>query len=195
MVKHTATIQGDPSGTYRILTDFARYMEWYPECEKLEVASTNGSQTDVNLTLGGMKIARMVLRYECRPELITYNMVSSQDLKGFTGSYKIIDGGNGTHTVMMEVDLSASVPKFVTDRMMKSSLEKQAKQLQERNARFSGAAEATTGAAVGAASSGAPTVELVESARPRRSRCVLRVRKSGDGVNIWYAGSEYSKGR
>ena len=35
---------------------------------------------------GGMKGARMVLRYDFQPNMVTYNMVSSSDLKGFTRS-------------------------------------------------------------------------------------------------------------
>src|SRR5260370_30022761 len=116
MVKAVAQIKGDRSATYAILTDFAKYIEWYPECEKCEVISTSGTKVDVNMQLGGMKVARMALRYDCQPESgVTYEMVSSSDLKGFTGSYKIVDGEGGGHVVMMEVDLTASVPKFVTD--------------------------------------------------------------------------------
>jgi len=193
MVKHVATIKGDRSATYRILTDFAKYIEWYPECEKCEVISTSGTQTDVDMILGGMKVARMVLRYDCQPDSITYKMVSSQDLKGFTGSYRIVDGDGGAHVVMMEVDLTASAPKFVTDRMMKSSLEKQGKQLQQRNARFA-VADGSAAAASGAKAAVTPAGAAASAAEPvKRTRCLLRVRKSGDGVSIWYAGSEYHK--
>ena len=185
MVKSCVTIKGDPAITYQILTDFPRYMEWYPECEKIEVISTTGSNTDVNLQLGGMKVARMLLRYDCRPNTsVTYSIVSSSDLKGFTGSYRIAEAEGGTHVVNMEVDLIAGVPKFVTDRMMKSSLEKQGKQLQERNARFS-VAGATNPATP------APGPALT-SAHTQRPRCLLRVRKTSDGVKIWYAGTEFS---
>ncbi len=180
MVKYVATIKGDRSATYRILTDFARYIEWYPECEKCDVVATSGTKTDVDLTLGGMKVARMVLRFDCQPDTISYSIVNSQDLKGFTGSYKIVDGGGDTHTVMMEVDLIASVPKFVTDRMMKGSLEKQAKQLQDRNARYAAPAGTTASSPDAPASTTAPRSAAAPS---KRSRCLLRVRKSGEGVS------------
>ena len=147
--------------------------------------STSGTTVDVNLTLGGMKVAKMVLRYDCQPDSITYDMVSSNDLKGFKGSYRIVDGGAGSHTLNMEVDLSASVPKFITDRMMKTSLETQGKQVQARNTRFSAATSAPTSAPV--ATGGA--------ARASRPRCLLRVRKSGADVHIWYAGAEFLKAK
>jgi hypothetical protein len=191
MVKYVATIKGDRAATHRILTDFAKYIEWYPECEKCDVIATSGTKTDVDLTLGGMKVARMVLRFDCQPDSISYSIVNSQDLKGFTGSYKIVDGGGDTHTVMMEVDLTASVPKFVTDRMMKSSLEKQAKQLQERNARYAAPSGATAAASLDAPS--ATTAPRPAAGPAKRPRCLLRVRKNGEGVSIWYAGSEYHK--
>lgn len=194
MVKNTVTIKGDRAATYQILTDFSKYLEWYPECEKCAVISVNGTATDVDMVLGGMKVARMVLRYDCQPDAVTYNMVSSPDLKGFTGSYRITDNPDGTHTVAMEVELTASAPKFVTDRMMKGSLEKQAKQLQERNARFAGAG----GAKPAAAAAPAPGIAAApggtaNAARAKRPRCLLRVKKSGDGVSIWYAGAEFRK--
>src|ERR1700710_866528 len=116
MVKSVAQVKGDKSVTYGILTDFSKYLEWYPECEKCEVVSTDGTKTDVALQLGGMKVARMLLRYDCQPDSsVTYEMVSSPDLKGFSGSYRIVDGEGGAHTVMMEVEPTASAPKFVTD--------------------------------------------------------------------------------
>jgi hypothetical protein len=83
--------------------------------------------------------------------------------------------------------------------MMKSSLEKQGKQLQERNKRFSAAGG---GAAVAAPVGGVELSAAVEVAtvasRPaaekaKRPRCLLRVRKSGDGVTIWYAGAEFQQ--
>ena len=190
MVKSTAQITGDKAITYAILTDFNKYIEWYPECLFCEIISTSGTTVDVNLTLGGMKVAKMVLRYDCQPDSITYDMVSSNDLKGFKGSYKIIDGGAGTHTLNMEVDLSASVPKFITDRMMKNSLETQGKQVQQRNTRFAAAGPAASAAVTGSPSTPAATAP---AARARRPRCLLRVRKSGADVNIWYAGSEFHK--
>ena len=195
MVKSTAQITGDKAITYAILTDFNKYIEWYPECLLCEVISTSGSTVDVNLTLGGMKVAKMVLRYDCQPDSITYDMVSSNDLKGFKGSYRIVDGGGGSHTLNMEVDLSASVPKFITDRMMKTSLETQGKQVQARNTRF---AAATSAQPAGAAAVSAPTsapVATVGAARASRPRCLLRVRKSGADVHIWYAGAEFLKAK
>jgi len=199
MVKNTVIVKGDRAATYQILTDFSKYLEWYPECEKCAVISVNGTATDVDMVLGGMKVARMVLRYDCQPDAVTYNMVSSPDLKGFTGSYRISDNPDGTHTVAMEVELTASAPKFVTDRMMKSSLEKQAKQLQDRNARFAGAGGARPAAAAGAASSAAAPAAAATTGgtqpavRAKRPRCLLRVRKTGEGVSIWYAGADYRK--
>ena len=195
MVKSTAQITGDKAITYAILTDFNKYIEWYPECLFCEIISTSGAMVDVNLTLGGMKVAKMVLRYDCQPDSITYDMVSSNDLKGFRGSYKIIDGGAGTHTLNMEVDLSASVPKFITDRMMKNSLETQGKQVQQRNTRFAAAGPAASGAALDATGSKSASVATAPAARARRPRCLLRVHKGDAGVNIWYAGSEFHKAK
>ena len=196
MVKSVAQVRGDKAATYAILTDFAKYIEWYPECEKCAVISTSGTKVDVDMQLGGMKVARMVLRFDCQPNSITYHIVSSQDLKGFTGSYRIVDGERDAHTVMMEVDLTASVPKFVTDRMMKSSLEKQGIQLQKRNSMYAGGglpaavpAAGTPDAAVPGGSAGPRS----GTARVKRPRCLLRVRKDGTGVNIWYAGAEFQK--
>lgn len=185
MVKAEVKIKGAPAFTYGILADFSRYLEWYPECEECTPLSTDGTKTDIQMQLGGMKVARMVLRYDFQPNHVTYEMVSSTDLKGFTGGYRIIDGGDGTHTVQMEVDLTASVPKFVTDRMMKGSLEKQGKQFQERNARSAAPAAPASGMAAVAA---APNV-----VRSKRPRCLLRVRKTGEGVKIWYAGAEFEQ--
>jgi ribosome-associated toxin RatA of RatAB toxin-antitoxin module len=192
MVKHSTVVKGDPAATYQILTDFPRYLEWYPECEKCDVITTSGSTTDVDMILGGMKVARMNLRYDCQPNLINYDMVSSNDLKGFKGSYRISDNGDGTHTVAMEVDLTASVPKFVTDRMMKSSLEKQGKQFQERNARVAGGGAKASAATVSAAASSPTTQPAVRAKRPR---CLLRVKNTGQGTSIWYAGAEFHKSR
>ena len=196
MVKYVATITGDRSNTFAILTDFAKYTEWYPECELCEVISTTGTKTDINMTLGGMKVARMVLRYDCQPDSsVTFEMVSSQDIRGFTGSYKLVEGEAGAHVVMMEFDLTAGVPKFVTDRMMKGSMEKQGAQFQKRKA-LSAAAAAPAGAAPGGATAssasggGSPRPAVTRAKRPR---CLLRVRKDGAGVNIWYAGAEFQQ--
>lgn len=192
MVKAEVKVIGDPACTHAILSDFSKYLEWYPECEECTHLSTTGTNTDIQMQLGGMKVARMVLRYDFQPNFISYDMVSSSDLKGFKGSYRIIDGGDGTHTVQMEVDLTAGVPKFVTDRMMKGSLAKQGKQFQERNAR---SAAAPAGAPSALAGSPAAAVGAPAAARTRRPRCLLRVKNTGDGVSIWYGGAEFRKTR
>jgi len=80
---------------------------------------------------------------------------------------------------------------------MKGSLEKQGIQLQNRNAMYAGGGAAAAGAssagAAPAAASAAAVTPRSGTARPKRPRCLLRVRTGSNGVNIWYAGSEFHK--
>ncbi len=132
MVKSSVQIKGDRAVTYSILTDFSKYTEWYPDCEKCEVVARAGTTVDVEIFLMRVKLTRMILRYDCQPNCVTVSMVSSPDLEDFNGGYRIIEGDDGEHTVMMEMDLITSAPRFVTDLLVKSSLERQAAQLQQR---------------------------------------------------------------
>ena len=52
MVKAEVKVKGDPAVTYGILSDFAKYRVWCPECDECTPLSTNGTKTDIQMQLG-----------------------------------------------------------------------------------------------------------------------------------------------
>lgn len=180
MVKVAVQINFPRSFVYSILTDFARYPEWVPGCERCSVTSSSGQISNVEIVLNSMKKITLALRFDAEPDqLLKFELVSSKDVKAYSGSYKLMNATDGGSVLITELELDAGplAPKFVVDRMAKGSVE-------------------ATGAALGKHAKTLPPPVTAPAAakearsekKARRPKCLLRVIRTDAGDRIWYGG-------
>jgi ribosomal protein L12E/L44/L45/RPP1/RPP2 len=135
-----------------------------------------------------MKTMKLGLRFESDGgHGLSFRLISSSDLKGYTGSYRLMDAADGQGTVViteMDLDAGAMVPRFMVDRMAKKSIDDTGAALREYVKKLPPPGAAPAAAAAPAAKQAAP------AAKRRRARRILRVTKTGQGLRIWYMGRE-----
>ena len=126
----------------------------------------------------------MSLRFDAEPDqLLKFELVSSKDVKGYTGSYKLMNATDGGVVLIaeLELDAGAMAPKFMVDRMLKSSLEQMGDAIRKH-------------AKTMPLPVAAPSVKEAKPAgkqKPKRPKCLLRVVKTDAGERIWYGGKMY----
>ncbi len=184
MIKAVINIEAPRDHVYQILTDYPLYKKWLPGCEKCDVTATSGNTTDTNIVVNSMKKMKMGLRFEAQPtQLLNFRMVSGTDLKAYSGSYRLMDSADGKGTVVIaEMEIDASVPKFMLDRVAKKSIEETGNSLKQY-AR-SVPVQAATSARAAAPSRPAEV-------RRRRAKRILQVLKTADGYSVWMMGETY----
>jgi ribosome-associated toxin RatA of RatAB toxin-antitoxin module len=166
---------------YRILTDYAAYTEWLPGCRSSKILSSEGSRTDIETVVEGMKTLTMELRFEVQPlESLRFVMTKGKELKSYSGEYRLMDAANGKGSVIItevEMDAGAMVPKFMMDRMVRKVLDDMGKALQERVKACSAMAVAET--------------SKQQTKTPTRRRRILQIASTASGPRIWYLGKIY----
>lgn len=182
MVKAVAQVDTGRSLVFQILTDFASYPQWVPGCERCSVLSTSGNTSTTEIVLNSMKKVTLRLRFEAAPDqLLRFEMISGNDIKSYSGSYKLMNASSGSGTVVvteLELDAGPMAPRFIVDRMVKKTLESTGESLQKY---------AKIVAARNPAAAVAPKAVARERKR-RRPKCLLRVIHNDGGDQIWYAG-------
>ena len=175
-------VNSSRASVFAILTDFASYPQWVPGCEKCSVLSSAGQISTLEIILNSMKRVTLALRFDAEPDqLLKFELISSKDVKAYAGSYKLMNATDGGTVVVTELELDAGplAPKFMVDRMVKSTLEATGEALRKH-------VKAMPPAAV-APSSVEPPAEK-KSRRASRPKCLLRVIKTESGERIWYSG-------
>jgi ribosome-associated toxin RatA of RatAB toxin-antitoxin module len=166
---------------YKILSDYAAYQEWLPGCRSSKILNENGSTTDVETVVEGMKTLTMELRFESSPhDVLRFSMLKCKELKAYSGEYRLMDAANNKGTVVIcevEMDAGAMVPKFMMDRMIRKVLEEMGQALQVRVKAFSALA----------VSSGPK-----KSDDKKRRRRILQIANTPSGPRIWYVGKVYT---
>lgn len=189
MIKAVINVPAPRHQVYAVLTDYAKYEAWLPGCKEARVTAQNGASTDTEITIASMKTMSMALRFEADgSQGLTFRLLRSSDLKGYSGSYRLMDAADGSGTVViteMELDAGAMVPKFMVDRMAKKSIDDTGAALREYLKKLPPAAAPAVPA------SSAPTAKpAAPSVKRKRARRILRVTKTGVGLEIWYMGRE-----
>jgi ribosome-associated toxin RatA of RatAB toxin-antitoxin module len=166
MTKAVVNVPAPRPHIFSILTDYPRYKEWVPGCERSEVIGTSGAAVDAQIVINSMKRMELGLRFESQgTQSITFRMISGKNLKAYSGSYRLIDSADGKGTVLvaeLNVDVRGMVPKFMVDRFISKSFDETGKAL-------------TAYAKKLPVQAAAPARGPVAEAKPRRAKRVLRI--------------------
>ncbi|HVE17356.1 MAG TPA: hypothetical protein VNB29_11510, partial [Chthoniobacterales bacterium] len=107
-------------------------------------------------------------------------MTKSRDLKGYSGTYRLMTAADQKGTVViaeLEIDAGFMAPKFMVDRMA-------TKALQDTGEALNGYLKQAPSPAVAAPQRPRAEKEM----KPRRSKHVLRVVKTQAGYRVWLLG-------
>lgn len=185
MVKAAVEVDSSRATVFAILTDFARYPQWVPGCESCTVLSSQGHISTAEIVLNSMKRITLALRFDAEPDqLLKFELISSKDVKGYSGTYKLMNGVNGGTVLVteMELDAGALAPKFMVDRMAKSTLAATGEALRKQ--------AKTVQPVTSTAASGGKDVRTEK--KTRKNKYLLRVVKTDSGERIWYAGRMFN---
>jgi uncharacterized protein YndB with AHSA1/START domain len=184
MIKAVINVEAPREHVFQVLTDFPKYKLWLPGCEKCDVTATSGATTDTDIVVNGMKKMRMGLRFEAQPtQLINFRMLNSSDLKAYSGSYRLMDSADGKGTVVIaEMEIDASVPRFMLDRVAKKSMEETGNALKQ----YAKSIPVETSSAARAVAAPHPA-----AAQRRRAKRIMQVIKTADGYTVWMMGETY----
>ncbi len=190
MIKSVIHIESPREFVFSVFTEYANYRLWLPNCEKSDVVGAKGNSADLDLIVNSMKRISMVLRFEAVPtQVLNFEMVKGSDMKGYAGSYRLMDSADGLGTVVMaelDIDAGPMAPKFLVDRMAKKAVEE-------------------TGAALKQYIKGLPPpqpkVVSETTAKPaavasrkvsaRRAKKIIEIVRAADGPRVWYLGQPY----
>lgn len=185
MIRNTMFIPASREQVFSALTAFSSYPEWVPNCEQCTVLSSSGTTTTVEMCMNATRRIRMGVRFDGEPgQMLQFEMVSGQDLKKYSGLYRLVTAADGTGTVLFsEVDFEvASMPRFLTDAAAKKALDKGAltlKKFVEKRVRT----EETVST---------PVPVAVRPRTPRRARRLLQIVKQPKDYRIWFMGESFT---
>lgn len=135
MIKAVINVAAPRYHVYQVLTDYEKYKQWLPNCTGSVIASREGNRVDTDITVNMMKTVTMGLRFESDgAHSLTFSLLKSSDLKGYSGSYRLMDAADGVGTVViteMDLDAGGMVPRFMVDRMAKKSIDDTGNALRE----------------------------------------------------------------
>jgi carbon monoxide dehydrogenase subunit G len=195
LTKSVFQIDASRERLYGIISDFARWSEWFPGCKEAKIVADNGTTKQVEITLASVKTITMGLEFDLTPtQLINFRKYSGKDVKDYCGSFRLMNASDGAGTVVrgeMEMDAGAMVPKFMVGRIMEKSLAQTAEALKLRvNTAPPGPKYETAETAV-AVAAGAGAVVAAAPALPARRKRVVHVIQSGDGYRVWLMGKTH----
>jgi carbon monoxide dehydrogenase subunit G len=195
LTKSVFQIDASRERLYGIISDFARWSEWFPGCKEAKIVADKGNTKQVEITLASVKTITMGLEFDLTPtQLINFRKYSGKDVKDYLGSFRLMNASDGAGTVVMgemEMDAGAMVPKFMVGRIMEKSLAQTAEALKLRvNTAPPGPKYETAETAV-AVAAGAGAAVAAAPALPARRKRVVHVIQSGDGYRVWLMGKTH----
>jgi hypothetical protein len=186
MIKTVIQVESPRDHVYSVFTNYGKYRDWLPGCEKSEVVSTNGNVSELDIVVNSMKRISMVLRFEAVPtQVLNFKLVKGSDMKGYSGSYRLLDAADGRGTVVMaELDIDAGplAPKFLVDRMAKKAVDDTGNALRTYIKTLPPPGKPAGGF----------TTTMSLKVRPRRAKRVLEVVRTPQGYSISYLGQQYT---
>jgi len=187
MIKAVINVEAPPQHVFNILTDYPRYKDWIPGCEKCSVLSQTGAVTDAEIIVSGMKRIEMALRFEAQPpQALSFKMTKAKDIKAYSGTYRLMPAADGKGTVViaeLEIDAGFMVPKFMVDKISRKMMDDTGEALRKHATATPAAVMAAPGAQAAA-----------DQGKPRRPKRILRVTKVPEGYRIWLMGESFTVG-
>lgn len=186
MVKTVAQIDSPRPRVFSALTDFPRYSEWVPGCERCTVLTATGNVAETEIVLNAMKTITLGLRFESEvDQIVKFNMTKGKDVRKYAGSYRLMDAADGQGTVViteLEIDVGPMMPSFMVDKVVKKMLGDTSTALQKHARTLVSSVQA-----VAPKASSAPATPK----RTRATRSLLRVTRTGGQDEIWYMGKTF----
>jgi len=164
---------------YSVLSNFARYAEWLPNCEQSAVVANTEKSVDTEIVINTMKRMKIGLRFEPQiNQALNFRLISSKDIKAYSGSYRLMDSADGGGTVVLaelELDAGPMAPKFLVDRMAKKALEDTGNALRKYMKSMPPSAVA-------------PAPAAPKGVALKRARLILQVVSTPTGPRVWFLG-------
>jgi carbon monoxide dehydrogenase subunit G len=195
LTKSVFQIDASRERLYGIISDFARWSEWFPGCKDAKIVTDKGNTKQVEITLASVKTITMGLEFDLTPtQLINFRKYSGKDVKDYCGSFRLMNASDGAGTVVMgemEMDAGAMVPKFMVGRIMEKSLAQTAEALKQRVNTAPPGPKFDTAEPVAAGAGSAGVGVVAARAVPARRKRVLHVLQAGDGYRVWLMGKTH----
>ena len=183
MIKTVINVTAPRNQVFSVLSDYARYKEWVPGCERCSVTSASGSTSDTEIVINSMKRIELGVRFEAQPSTsLSFRMTKGKELKAYSGTYRLMDSTDGSGTVViaeLEIEVGMMAPKFMVDKMTRKMMDDTGAALRKYIA-------SAPRAAAPAARPAAP------AAKRRRARKIMYVTKTPSGYTVWLMGETFA---
>lgn len=179
MIRNTVFIPAPRQLVFSVLTDYPKYIEWLPGCERCSVTSVKGISTYTRIVLNMARRLQLDLRFDAESDhILRFELTDARELKTYAGSYRLVDAADRKGTVLFtELDVEVrSFPRFLTDGVARKSVEQAGMALHQYIGKMPRAESAVT-------------AEPVNPAVRRRARRVLQIVREPAGYRIWFMGN------
>ncbi len=120
----TVSIEVDaaPEVCYRVVTDFASYINWVSDLKKIEILERDSEGRPLEIEFRAAAFGRSTtytLRYDYSraPELLSWFQTDGDITETMKGQYRFEATGTGTRiTYDLEVELLVPIPAFIKSR-------------------------------------------------------------------------------
>jgi hypothetical protein len=182
MIKTTIYIPASRKRVFSTITAYGKYPEWTPGCESCTVISAKGSTATTEMVVNSPRRIRLGIQYETDADsLVQFEMVSGKDLRKYSGVYRLVTAADGKGTVLFaELDVEIpSIPRFITDGIVKKSMDQVCQALKHYIEKLPGEHAA-----------GSRKVSAQPAAR--RARRLLQIVKGPKSYRVWFLGEVFS---
>lgn len=117
-VRDSIVVDADPDTIMDVIADFEAYPDWQDEVATVEILETDedgwGTQVRFVIDATGLR-ATMVVDYAYSDTRMSWDLVESDRLRSSSGSYTLVDRGDGTTRVLyeLEVDPEMALPGII----------------------------------------------------------------------------------
>src|SRR5260370_33110606 len=107
MIRNTILIPAPRRLVFSVLTEFSKYIDWLPGCEKCSVVSVKGMSTHTEFVLNQHRKLQIGLRFDAEQDyILRFELTSGKELKTYAGSYRLMDADEGQGTILFaELDV------------------------------------------------------------------------------------------
>jgi ribosome-associated toxin RatA of RatAB toxin-antitoxin module len=134
-VSKTQTFSAPIENVYKVLIDYASYPEYMDGVSAVKIIEQTDSTAKIEYSLNLIKKFSYVLNLEqTEPNRVSWTFDSGDIFKVNTGSWDLVDNGDGTTevTYTLEVEVKVFAPKMVVNKLTEKSLPNLMAQVDER---------------------------------------------------------------